>query len=78
MKLIDVINNENRDEFVKHNYNLPRYDIKKVRENTKKEPTWIHFGAGNIFRAFPAAVLNEILNWFRTAENKKNSQNIII
>ena len=62
MKLIDVINNENRDEFVKHNYNLPRYDIKKVRENTKKEPTWIHFGAGNIFRAFPAAVLNEILN----------------
>ena len=62
MKLIDVINNENRDEFVKHNYNLPRYDIKKVRENTKKEPTWIHFGAGNIFRAFPAAVLNDILN----------------
>ena len=31
MKLIDVINNENRDEFVKHNYNLPRYEIKKLR-----------------------------------------------
>src|SRR5574344_297350 len=43
-------------------YKLPTYDIKKVKENTLREPTWVHFGAGNIFRAFTANVLNEILN----------------
>lgn len=26
------------------------------------QPTWVHFGGGNIFRAFPAAILNDALN----------------
>lgn len=43
-------------------YELPKYDIDAVKKKTYEEPTWIHFGAGNIFRAFPAAVLNEVLN----------------
>lgn len=43
-------------------YELPAFDIQAVREKTKREPTWIHFGAGNIFRAFPAAVLQEALD----------------
>ena len=43
-------------------YELPRYDREKVTENTKKNPTWIHFGAGNIFRAFQANVVEELLN----------------
>ena len=46
----------------KANIALPKFDIKKVTENTKKEPSWIHFGAGNIFRAFPAAVLQKALD----------------
>ena len=29
---------------------IPEYDIKEVVENTKKSPTWVHFGIGNIFR----------------------------
>lgn len=29
---------------------------------THDEPTWIHFGAGNIFRAFPAALLQRVLD----------------
>lgn len=43
-------------------YELPAFDIQAVREKTKEEPAWIHFGAGNIFRAFPAAVLQEALD----------------
>ena len=62
MKLIDVLENKNLDEFKAKGYKLPTYDIKKVKENTLREPTWVHFGAGNIFRAFTANVLNDILN----------------
>ena len=31
---------------------VPAYNIKEVKENTLKNPKWLHFGAGNIFRAF--------------------------
>lgn len=41
---------------------LPNYDRVKVEETTKKSPKWIHFGAGNIFRAFTANVQQNILN----------------
>jgi fructuronate reductase len=41
---------------------LPRYDREELKRKTEIEPTWIHFGAGNIFRAFPAALLQELLN----------------
>ena len=34
---------------------LPRYDVSAMQERTLAHPTWIHFGAGNIFRAFLAA-----------------------
>ncbi|MBB2184380.1 mannitol dehydrogenase family protein [Lachnospiraceae bacterium MD1] len=43
-------------------YELPEYDRDKVRRSTKEQPTWIHFGAGNIFRGFPAAALQKLLN----------------
>ncbi len=43
-------------------YEIPTYDRDQVRKSTKENPTWIHFGAGNIFRGFPAAGLNKILN----------------
>lgn len=41
---------------------LPKFDIQLVTENTKRAPTWVHFGAGNIFRAFPAAILQKALD----------------
>ncbi len=41
---------------------LPQFDREQVCRNTKEAPTWLHFGAGNIFRAFPAAVLQEMLD----------------
>lgn len=40
---------------------LPAFDIGAMREATAKAPTWLHFGAGNIFRAFPCAALQTLL-----------------
>ena len=63
MKLKDILSGSvNAAEWEAKGYELPKYDIKAVREKTAKEPTWVHFGGGNIFRAFPAAILNEALN----------------
>ena len=70
MKLTDII--KHNVELIKDpslgegmgwaGYQLPKYNINNVREKTAKEPTWVHFGGGNIFRAFPAAMLNDALN----------------
>ena len=61
MKLNDILSGQyNAAEW--EAYQLPKFDIKAVREKTAKEPTWVHFGGGNIFRAFPAAMLNDALN----------------
>ena len=61
MKLTDIMKGAG-PEWEEKGYQLPRFDIEAVRAKTHDEPTWVHFGAGNIFRAFPAAILNEALN----------------
>ena len=63
MKLTDILK-EGFDaaRWEAKGYVLPKYDIKAIREKTAKEPTWVHFGGGNIFRAFPAAILNDLLS----------------
>ena len=33
-------------------YELPKYDRENVKKATIENPTWLHFGAGNIFRGF--------------------------
>lgn len=43
-------------------YHLPQYDIDAMIEKTKRAPFWIHFGAGNLFRAFHARVVSEMLD----------------
>ena len=62
MKLTDIIKHGVSPEWEEKGYQLPEFDIQAVRAKTHAEPTWVHFGAGNIFRAFPAAVLNDALN----------------
>lgn len=63
MKLKDILSGSvSAAEWEAKGYELPKFDIKAVREKTAKEPTWVHFGGGNIFRAFPAAILNDALN----------------
>ena len=63
---------ENKATWEKLGYSLPKYDREKVRKNTIENPNWIHFGAGNIFRAFQANVLNNLLN-----ENKTDTGLIV-
>jgi len=42
-------------------YRLPAYDPAAIAENTKKAPRWLHFGPGNIFRIFPAALCQHLI-----------------
>jgi fructuronate reductase len=63
MKLTDLLSgNANVAEWEEKGYQLPKFDIAAVRQRTHDEPTWVHFGGGNIFRAFPAAIINDALN----------------
>ena len=63
MKLTDILSgNFNAAAWEAKGYQVPQFDIQAVRAKTAKEPTWVHFGGGNIFRAFPAAILNDALN----------------
>ena len=41
--------------------NLPKFDRNAMITATKTAPKWLHFGAGNIFRAFPAALAQSLL-----------------
>ena len=51
-----------KSKWEKAGFNLFNFDRSAMRKATKEEPTWIHFGAGNIFRAFPAALQQKLLN----------------
>lgn len=52
----------NREVWLQKGYKLPEFDIDEVKKNTLKEPMWLHFGAGNIFRAFPAVLQQSLLD----------------
>lgn len=51
-----------KDFFEIAGYALPAYDIERMRQNTLQAPQWIHFGAGNLFKAFPAHAAQKLLN----------------
>ena len=50
-----------RKEWEKAGITLPGYDVKKVSEEAKKEPVWVHFGIGNIFRIFIGGIADGLL-----------------
>ena len=52
----------NRAQWEAKGYKLPKFDREAVTKATKENPRWIHFGAGNIFRAFQANVMQNILD----------------
>ena len=42
-------------------YHLPTFDPAEIAQNTKAKPQWLHFGAGNIFRIFPAVLCQRLI-----------------
>ena len=53
---------KNREQWEKAGIELPKFDREAMKAATKEAPQWVHFGAGNIFRAFPAALQQKLLN----------------
>ena len=51
-----------RYEWEAKGYDLPRFDRIRMIAETRKAPVWVHFGAGNIFRAFQCAAAQKMLN----------------
>ena len=43
-------------------FSLPRYDREAMVKATRARPVWLHFGAGNIFKAFQANAAQRLLN----------------
>lgn len=52
---------QDKAAFAKGNIRLPGYDWKQMAQKTVAAPTWIHFGAGNIFRGFIARLADTLL-----------------
>ena len=52
----------NRAQWERAGIALPRFDRGAMIAATAAAPAWVHFGAGNIFRAFPAALQQKLLN----------------
>ena len=60
-----ILNNEtlkNRAEWEAKGYRLPEYDREAMIARTKADPAWLHFGAGNIFKALHGMAAERLLN----------------
>ncbi|MBQ6335583.1 MAG: mannitol dehydrogenase family protein [Erysipelotrichaceae bacterium] len=60
MKITDISNE--KQLWLDKGYEVFSYDREKMIEKTKAEPEWIHFGAGNLFRAFQAVFCDKLLD----------------
>ena len=52
----------NKEEWEAAEIELPKFDREAMKAATRECPQWVNFGAGNIFRAFPAACQQKLLN----------------
>ena len=50
-----------REGWEKAGIALPGYDVEKVSEKARREPGWVHFGIGNIFRIFIGGIADGLL-----------------
>ena len=60
-----LLNNEsikNREAWEALGYRLPKFDRDAMIAKTCANPTWLHFGAGNIFKAFQADACQRLLD----------------
>ena len=62
INLQEVTDNMKRKQWEERGFLLPQYDIVQVAKATKENPFWIHFGAGNLFRAFHAVIVQNLLD----------------
>lgn len=53
---------ENQSEWENAGIKLYDFDASTVAKDTKLTPQWVHFGGGNIFRAFIAVLQQSLLN----------------
>lgn len=53
---------KNREQWEQAGYELPQYDREQIGKTTREKPSWVHFGGGNLFRAFQANVVQRLLN----------------
>lgn len=51
----------NAEGWKKAGFETPHFDPARTAQETQKRPLWLHIGAGNIFRAFPAALMQTLL-----------------
>lgn len=63
VRLRDIYSDSVNDRTVwgKAGIELPRFDRASMIKATEAAPEWVHFGAGNIFRIFPAALQQDLL-----------------
>ena len=62
MRLNEQSLQEERASWEAAGYRLPQYDRRAMAQATRENPFWVHFGAGNLFRAFQANVAQDLLN----------------
>ena len=55
-------NLKDRAGWEKAGVRLPAFDISAMKQKTEEAPMWVHFGAGNIFRAFIAVLQQRLLD----------------
>jgi fructuronate reductase len=63
MRLVDeaLKNADERKKWEKAGVALPQFNRDEMRAKTENAPEWVHFGAGNIFRAFLAPLQQNLL-----------------
>ena len=63
---------KDRAEWERKGYELPKFDRAAMIKATGENPVWVHFGAGNIFRAFHAEIAQRML------DKKETGRGIIV
>jgi fructuronate reductase len=49
-------------QFAAAGITVPKYDQQNIINNALVKPIWVHFGGGNLFRCFHAAIAQDLLN----------------